>query len=272
MIKCPECGFSLNGDETKCPNCGHVLKMEEANQPVASTPPPPPVANEVPPPYTPSGGKKKIPFEDSNLPFIDRLFATSKLVLMSPKKFFSEYDFNTTITAGILFATIMGFISAIFNFVYNLVFKGSLYSMVAKFGNIPVEQIQMQGMFAVFGGILGLIFIPIAVITGLFIMGGIYHLLLMMVNGAKNGFEATINVVAYTSAAMLLAIVPFCGGLVGWLYRLILNIMGLAEVHETTTGKASFAVLTIYLFCCVCFAIYIIFILGIVGMAAAGSH
>ena len=271
MIKCPECGFSLNGDETKCPNCGYVLKMEEANPPVSNTPVQPPITPDSPPEYIPSGGKT-IPFNDDSLPFFDRLFTTIRLALFSPKEFFADYDFTAKIGSGILFAIIMGFVSGIFGFIYNLVFRSSLYGMLAQWGNIPVKQVQMQNMFAIFGGFIGIILIPIMVVIGLFIMGGIYHLLLMMVNGAKNGFEATINVVAYTSAAMLFAIVPFCGGIIGWFYRIILNIIGFAEVHETSTGKASFAVLLPYLFCCLCLFIYVFAILGFVGMAAAGNH
>ncbi|BBB32809.1 hypothetical protein TTHT_1292 [Thermotomaculum hydrothermale] len=272
MIKCPNCGFSLNGDEAKCPNCGYVLKKEETDSgEVMNQTPPPPSVPQTPPESTPSYSKMAIPFADSSLPFFDRLVSTVKLVLFSPREFFANYDFKAQIGAGILFALIMGFVSGIFSFIYNLVFRSSLYSMLAQWGNIPAKEMQMQSMFAVFGGVLGIFLIPIGVIIGLFIMAGIYHLLLMIVNGAKNGFESTVNVVAYTSAVMLFAIVPFCGGLLGWIYRIILNIMGLAEVHETTTGKATFAVLLPYIFCCLCFVIYIVAILGVVGMAAAGG-
>ena len=272
MVKCPECGFTLNGDETKCPNCGYVLKKEEVNLSGNNEqlPPPPPEPQTPPPPdFIPGGSKKTIPFADSSLPFFDRLFSTIKLALFSPKEFFSDYDFKAQIGSGILFAVIMGFVSGVFNFVYNLVFRSSLYSMLARWGNIPAKEVQLQGMFAMFGGIMGIILMPIMIVVSLFIMGGIYHLLLMVVNSAKNGFEATINVVSYTSAVLLFSIVPFCGGLIAWIYRIILNIMGLAEVHETTTGKASFAVLLPYLFCCLCFVIYIVAIVGIVGIAAA---
>ncbi len=273
MIKCPECGFSLNGDESKCPNCGYVLKKEEiTGAPAGEQLPPPPVSPQQQPEFHHQGGKKTIPFADSTLPFLDRFVSTIKLALFSPKEFFSGYDFKAQIGSGILFAMLMGFVSGVFTFIYNLVFRSSLYSMLAQWGNIPAKEIQMQNMFAVFGGFMGIILMPIMVVIGLFIMGGIYHLLLMIVNGAKNGFEATINVVAYTTAVMVFSVVPFCGGLIAWIYRIILNIMGLAEVHETSTGKASFAVLLPYLFCCLCFVIYVVAIVGIVGIAAAGNH
>ncbi len=273
MIKCPECGFSLNGNESACPNCGYVLRKDMEKQPEGhNVAPPSPSFQQPQTEDDPSSGKNPIPFADTSLPFLDRFFTTIKLALFSPGDFFSNYNFKSEIGSGILFVVLMGLISGTFGFVYNLVFRSSIYSILAQWGNIPAKELQMQSMFAVFGGFLGVILMPIAMVIGLFIMGGIYHLLLMIVKGAKNGFETTINVVAYTSAVMIFSIIPFCGGVVAWLYRIILNIIGLAKTHETTTGKAAFAVLLPYLFCCLCIIFYVVAILGVVGLAAAGSH
>ncbi|GEM_PF-2784192 len=209
MEKCPQCGFALNGDESVCPNCGYVLKSDG----IASPPPPP----------TSSGNTEKndrplIPFADSSKGFVDRFLETVKLVIFSPRQFFSNYNFKSNIGMGILFAVIVGFISAVLNLVYQLVFNTSIYSIIARFGNIPVKDLQFQNAIGVFGGALSLIFVPIGIVIALFITSGIYHLLLMMVNGANEGFEDTFNVVAYTSAATLFAIVPFCGNVFGVIF------------------------------------------------------
>lgn len=271
MIKCPNCGFDLNGDETKCPNCGYVLKSggEMAPPPQSNLDIPAPPADNS---YNVGGRKKTIPFADTTISFFDGLFETIKLALFSPSEFFENYEFKTSIGNGILFALILSVISAVFSLIYNLIFRSSFTSMLARWGNIPAEQLQMQNAMGMFTGVMGLFLIPIGVLIGLFVMAGIYHLLLMAVNGAKNGFEATLNVVAYTSAVLVFSIIPFCGSTIAWIYRIVLNIMGLQRVHETTTGKASFAVLLPYLFCCLCFVIYIVFILGAVGLAAANSN
>ncbi len=283
MIKCPECGYSLNGDESKCPNCGYVLKREDGSPEGASkpegvkpeqssgnenlTPPPPPSNLNQPMPF-----KKPVPFTDSSLSFLDRFILTIKLVLFSPKEFFSEYDLKSDMGMAILFAICMGFINGIVGFIYQLVFRTSLYSMIASFGNIPVKDLHLQNTFFLFGGFMGIIFIPIGVVIGLFISGGIYHLILMLVNGAKNGFESTINVVAYSSAALIFGLIPFCGSTIGWIYQVVLNVIGLTEAHETTTGKALFAVLFPFLLCCLCIVLMYAVLFGAIGIAALSSH
>ena len=275
MIKCPECGFSLTGDEKVCPQCGYVLKKEEEipAPPQGETPPAPPVTPQTNmPEVQPQSNKKTIPFEDASLPFFERLFSTIKLCLFSPSVFFEEYNFKTSMGMGLLFAIILGFVASLFNFGYQLIFRTSLTQMIAKFGNVPMSELHTQNAFFMAGGFMGLVFVPIAVIIGVFIMAGIYHVLLMMVGGAKNGFESTFNVVAYSSAVNIFSVIPFCGGTIGWVYNIILNIIGLAKVHETSTGKSAFAVLLPFLLCCLCAVVYIGLIFGAIGLAAAGSH
>jgi hypothetical protein len=55
-----------------------------------------------------------------------------------------------------------------------------------------------------------------------------------MVRGADNGFEATFRVVAYSQAAQVLGIIPFVGGWIGWIWQLIIQIIGFREIHETS--------------------------------------
>jgi hypothetical protein len=110
---------------------------------------------------------------------------------------------------------------------------------------------------AILGGILGLIggnrdigdFIsgiilgPIGTAIGLFILAGILHLLTMLIIGSRNGgFEATFRVVSYSSVTSLLSWIPYIGWIAG-LYGLYLAIVGVREVHTTTTGKAALVVL-----------------------------
>ncbi len=261
MKNCPNCGFQLNGYEKRCPNCGYDLEgyKEENVEGINS---------EISEPEKP-----QIPFSDTSQPFFDRLFLTMKLVLLSPSEFFSTYNFKSQIGSGLLFAVIMGQISGIFSFLYNLILRGSMFILLSKWAHIPQRAMVTQGILSVVGGLFGIIFIPIGVIIGVFITSGVYHLLLMVVNGAKNRFEATINVVSYNTAVLIFSIVPFCGNIIGYIYRIILDIIGLSKVHETSTGKAAFAVLLPILFCCVCvFLIYILIVAGIIGIAAGLQH
>jgi hypothetical protein len=53
-----------------------------------------------------------------------------------------------------------------------------------------------------------------------------------MVRGGKSGFEATFRVVAYSQATRVWSVIPFVGGPIGWVWRTIVQIIGLKEAHE----------------------------------------
>ncbi len=84
---------------------------------------------------------------------------------------------------------------------------------------------------------------PIGTTVGLFIWAGILHLLVMLIVGAENaGFEATFRALAYSSVTSVIAWVPYVGWIVA-LYGIYLNIVGIRELHGTTTGRAVLVVL-----------------------------
>jgi hypothetical protein len=94
------------------------------------------------------------------------------------------------------------------------------------------------------GGFLAtIIFAPIFAAIGLFIGAGILHLLVMLIVGSRSsGFEATFRVVAYSAVTSLVSWIPYIGGLLS-LYGIYLGIVGIREVHNTTTGRAALVVL-----------------------------
>lgn len=97
-----------------------------------------------------------------------------------------------------------------------------------------------QGVGAFLGSIL---LAPIFAAIGLLIGAGILHLLVMLIVGSNNaGFEGTFRVGAYSSVTLLVSWIPFIGWIAS-LYGIYLAIVGIREVHNTTTGKAALAVL-----------------------------
>ena len=91
--------------------------------------------------------------------------------------------------------------------------------------------------------LVSIILAPIFAAIGLFIGAGILHLLVMLIVGSRNsGFEATLRVVAYSAVTSLVSWIPYIGGLLS-LYGIYLGIVGIREVHNTTTGKAALVVL-----------------------------
>jgi hypothetical protein len=133
------------------------------------------------------------------------------------------------------------------DFINPLIFAIICYEVSAILGGIIALALGTQG----FGGFVGsIILTPIVVAIGLFIGAGIFHLLVMVVVGSRNaGFEGTFRVGAYVAVTQLVAwlsAVPILGVLIGiaaFVYAIFLGIVGIREVHTTTTGKAALVVL-----------------------------
>ncbi|MGB3635110.1 MAG: YIP1 family protein [Rubrobacteraceae bacterium] len=102
-----------------------------------------------------------------------------------------------------------------------------------------------RGIGGAFGGLVSSIFItPIFFTIALFIGAGIIHLLVMLiVKPAFTGYEASFRILSYSAVGQLVGWIPFLGPLVAAVATVILAIIGVREVHNTTTGKAALVVL-----------------------------
>ena len=223
-------------------------------------------------PGSSSAGKLIIPFEDPGKDFFTGLFETIKLVLFQPTKFFRDYKLDGTMGRPILFTLVVGWFSSIISLIWGLMISESIFTLfrtlgehLPQFEGFEWEQLEHLGASGgVSDFIFGVVMAPVTILVALFIMAGIYHLFLMIVKGANKSFETTFNVVAYGMASQLAQIIPFCGGLISWIYGIVLGIIGLTEAHETDSWKAVFAVFSPLLLCCLC-CILLILILGGTG-------
>jgi hypothetical protein len=189
----------------------------------SGVPPPPRVSRSV------SGGD----FDYREL--IPSFVQTVREVLFNPVNFFRgirrEGDFLNPLIFAIICALITGVIGGILRLIFVLVrgggFGGALGSLIAN-----------------------IIFIPIGTAIGLFIGAGIYHLLvLLIIRPSHAGYEATFRVVAYAAVLQLLswlAFIPILGIVVAIaiaIYNVVLTVIGIREMHATTTGRAVAVVL-----------------------------
>jgi hypothetical protein len=62
-------------------------------------------------------------------------------------------------------------------------------------------------------------------------------------------------VVSYATVAQLANLIPVVGGMIAFVWTLILAVVGLQELHETPQGKAIVAVLLPVALCCACVGI-----------------
>ena len=149
------------------------------------------------------------------------------------------------------------------DFVNPLIFAIICYEVSAILGGllrlVGVSMGDSQG----FGSFLiAIILAPIGAAIGLFIGAGILHLLVMLIVGSRNsGFEGTFRVSAYSSVTSLVSWIPFIGWIAS-LYGIYLAIMGMREVHNTTTGRAALVVLI---------PAVVVFLLALLLIAAIGA-
>ena len=186
------------------------------------------------------------------------LIETTKQVLTGPTDFFRRMPVAGGVGSPLLYAVIIGYLGIVASAVYSAVFMlvgGAARGSFGAFGDRP-EVARMVEAFSGWGGIIGqLLFGPFGIVIGLFVSTAITHLMLMLLDGASQGFEATFRVRSYATAASVLAIVPFCGGAIGAIWSLVLCIIGLAEAQRIPVWKAALAVLLPIVLCCCCCAV-----------------
>jgi hypothetical protein len=98
-----------------------------------------------------------------------------------------------------------------------------------------------------------LVMLPIILPVAVFLQSAILHLMLMIVGGARKPFETTFRVACYSAGATtLFCLIPGVGALVGSIWMLVAQILGLAKAHETTPARTTWAVLLPGILACIC--------------------
>ncbi len=172
--------------------------------------------------------------------FLNALYLTTREVLMAPQKFFHRMPSRVGLTQPLLYALILGVTAAFLAWLWSLA-GDSLQVLVA------------EDLGKAFRGPLWsfLVFVssPLTVVIAVFVRAALMHLMLMLLGGNQLGFEATFRVAAYGQATGVLALLPFCGGLVALLWELAIDVIGLYSIHGTDPWRAMVAVLAPMVLC-----------------------
>lgn len=178
---------------------------------------------------------------------------TTKRVLGGPSAFFEAMPTSGGLGSPLLYAVIIGWLGVVAASFYSALFQSIVGSGVGALGENPELAAALGFAQSWVGFFLQVVFAPVGLVIGLFIAAGIFHLMLLILGGAREDFEASFRVVSYAQAPAVLMIVPFCGSLVAWVWGLVLYVVGLAAVHRIGGGKAAAAVLLpLVLVCCCC--------------------
>ena len=245
---CPDCGKDITEGQSFCQHCGGKISGPE-------------LTGET---------RGKTPWEDREAHgFFNGLTKTLKSSLFTPVQFFQKMPVKGGLTDPMLYALITGMVGVMISYAWQILLEDSFR------GFMPAELGAVAGynIFQSFGLAFLAILAPFMIIIALFIWAGVLHLLLMLVSGAKNGFEATFRAASYSYGAYIFMALPFCGGLIAFVWCIVLAIIGLREAHGTSGGKASFAVLFPLIVCCIGAVLIAVLIAGTMAASfGAMSH
>ena len=247
-IICPECNFTQKVPEEtipdkmrwiRCPRCNTTFEhiydgVEDSENPW----------DEI------TGGESSLdnnPHENNDTGYLADLWRTFISVLFSPTAFFGSIRAPGRLKDSIAFGILVGSIGMMFSFFWRFFLMPEEF--IDAINTIPLS-ISLNQLFIIF-----IILSPLIVLFMMFITAVVLHIFLFILRGANNDFEATIKVSAYINATSILCVVPFIGGFIGQIWSLVIAVIGLREIHKTSTLKALFAILL---------PLFILFILGIV--------
>lgn len=214
------------------------LRMEERDRGPAT-----------PPAEDPFGGGQERPLVDVPFERLDQygffpgLIQTVRRAMFSPQLFFGAMPLRG-LGRPLIFAVLVSQMAAFFQI---------LWERVGILGQPPA------GMDASLGLSLAVtvVLTPILVTILLFLESALFHFCLILFKVSGRGFEGTFRVMAYACAPLFLSFVPVIGPVVGSVWGLAVNFIGIKHMHGTSMTRVAGA-----------FVLFLAVILGVVGFMA----
>jgi hypothetical protein len=150
--------------------------------------------------------------------------------LFTPTKFFQGVSPVGGIGAALLYAVIVGTLSAAVAMMWHYASFSPADIAVVSSWEIPP--------LAGYVWAAGLMFLPLLNVAATVLRGLVLHLSLAVVGGGAGDLGATLKVVSYAASASAFNVFPFIGAPFAFLWRVVLTVIGLREVHRITTARA----------------------------------
>lgn len=248
-ITCPNCDFSKKVPRekipegikfVKCPRCSNTFELPSVNDQGAT-----PQKNEEMSPGNVSD-TEPVPIAIDETGYFTGLLKIFTGILFSPADFFRGVRDEPGLRDSFAFGVLMGSIGAMFGIFWQFLLKSQDISYIARL--LP-ESVSINHIF------LGLIIIsPFLVLINILIVTLVLHFFLLILGGVNKGLEGTLKVALYSNATSMFNLIPFIGGIIAFFWNCVVLVIGLREIHETSTLRALFSLLL---------PIFLLFILGI---------
>ena len=253
MITCTKCGFNQIPDGgIHCPQCGSPLDTV--------------IPPAIPPAIAGGTAAGEIPWRQRDtLGFVEAFKNNVIEIATKPVEFYQKVKKDDDWMSPILYAAIIAWIAGFFSFLWSSLLHVPLMPFMKQAEGMGALSGMMGG--PVFNFFFSFLLAPLWMIIGLFIWSGLVHLAAMVFGDGEGGFEVTFKAAAYAITTNLLGIIPFCGGVIGGIWGLVLLIIGLKQGHKCETWKAVMAPLVwVILIGICCVAAGAMMTAGIMGM------
>ncbi len=157
------------------------------------------------------------------------IYQNTLAVLFSPARYFRKLSIQGGVSEPLAFGLLTGSVGSMFSLFWQFLMVSGVWHFMA---DVLSAQVSAGMVFLIL-----VIFVPIGVTIGLFVSTAVWHLLLLLLRGAGNGFEATFRLVSYSQAAQLWGVIPFVGSWISIVWQLVIQVIGLKQIHETSYPK-----------------------------------
>lgn len=195
-----------------------------------------------------------IPWEDPGVGFPANLGRTWIESLTAPVDFFRRLEPEAPLARAVLYFLIMGIGAALFSLLWGLAGSAPELSLeAASVVDLDPRALQLFGFFI--SPFANLILLGLAVLA--------VHAFVRLLTASDRSAVSTARIICYASGPALLTLVPWAGEVAGWIGSAVLLVIGVREVHGTTTGRASLTVLLPLLLAIVLGALAWLFVLAV---------
>jgi len=197
------------------------------------------------------GSRSGLPWDKKNrrdAPYVD----TAKLVLFSPVNAFSLMRRSGGDANPLLFCIYGTMIGGAFSLLYRLILDAifTLPLMMQQGGGEQTARMVGMVVGMIIGVVVGFGMLILMTVIGSYVNAGIVHVCLKVLGGANHDFETTVRVVHYTwGATALSGVIPCVGPFIQLVANVVIMSVGLANAHETSGVKTTFAVLIPFILC-----------------------
>ncbi|MBW2048282.1 MAG: YIP1 family protein [Deltaproteobacteria bacterium] len=154
------------------------------------------------------------------------IWRTFRDALFSPSRFFREQSTEEGIREPFAFGLLAGAVGHMLGIFWPVLMMSA---GIFPFGDTLFGHLSAGLIFLVM-----LVAVPVSVTLTMFLYSGVLHLLLLITRGGDKRFQGTFRVVAYSQAAQAWDLVPVVGGWIGSIWQVVIQVIGLREVHRTS--------------------------------------